>query len=174
MSRFFADKTPILSTPFVTSFNSGHGVGYYVNGELSRDNEWSYQSVQDVMPTWTWIIDSGGSKLDGGYDFTDAYNGGTSIQFYGDLDANKANDIMLYSTDVAVTDGMTLSLTAKNDDGKARLVAYYGDDSTASYEECETVAYDLTASEADTWTTTVVDISDHAGKTLYALSLIHI
>ena len=42
------------------------------------------------------------------------------------------NDIMLYSTDVAVTDGMTLSLTAKNDDGKARLVAYYGDDSTAS------------------------------------------
>lgn len=78
---------------------------------------------------------------------------------------------MLYSTDVAVTDGMTLSLTAKNDDGKARLVAYYGDDSTASYEECETVAYDLTASEADTWTTTVVDISDHAGKTLYAIGL---
>lgn len=109
--------------------------------------------------------------MDGGYDFTDAYNGGTSIQFYGDLDANKANDIMLYSTDVAVTDGMTLSLTAKNDDGKAKLVAYYGDDSTASYEECETVAYDLTASEADTWTTTVVNISDHAGKTLYAIGL---
>lgn len=142
-----------------------------MNGELSRDNEWSYQSVQDVMPTWTWIIDSDGSKLDGGYDFTDAYNGGTSIQFYGDLDANKANDIMLYSTDVAVTNGMTLSLTAKNDDGKAKLVAYYGDDSTASYEECETVAYDLTASDADTWTTTVVNISDHAGKTLYAIGL---
>ena len=123
------------------------------------------------MPTWTWIIDSDGSKLDGGYDFTDAYNGGTSIQFYGDLDANKANDIMLYSTDVAVTEGMTLSLTAKNDDGKARLVAYYGNDSTASYEECETVAYDLTASKAYTWTTTVVDISDHAGKTLYAIGL---
>lgn len=142
-----------------------------MNGELSRDNEWSYQSVQDVMPTWTWIIDSDGSKLDGDYDFTDAYNGGTSIQFYGDLDANKANDIMLYSTDVAVTEGMTLSLTAKNDDGKARLVAYYGNDSTASYEECETVAYDLTASKADTWTTTVVDISDHVGKTLYAIGL---
>lgn len=78
---------------------------------------------------------------------------------------------MLYSTDVAVTDGMTLSLTAKNDDGKARLVAYYGDDSTASYEECETVAYDLNASKADTWTTTVVNISDHAGKTLYAIGL---
>ena len=171
MSRFFADQTPILSAPFVTNFNSGHGTGFYVDGELSRNGEWSYQSVQDVMPTWTYIIDSEGAKLEGGYDFTDAYNGGTSIKFFGSLDANKANDIMLYSTDVAVTDGMTLSLTAKNDDGKAKLVAYYGDDSTSSYEDCETVAYDLAASEADTWTTTVVDISDQAGKTLYAIGL---
>lgn len=29
----------------------------------------------------------------------------------------------------------------------------------------------MTASEANTWTTTVVDISDHAGKTLYAIGL---
>ena len=171
MSRFFADKTPILSAPFVTNFNSGHGVAYYVDGEISRNGEWSYQSVQDVMPTWTWIIDSEGAKLNGGYDFTDAYNGGNSIQFRGSLDANTPNDIMLYSTDVAVTDGMTLSLTAKNDDGKAKLVAYYGDENTASYADCEQVAYDLQASEADTWTTTVADISDQAGKTLYAIGL---
>lgn len=91
--------------------------------------------------------------------------------FIRDARINFESIRMLYSTDVAVTNGMTLSLTAKNDDGKARLVAYYGDDSTASYEECETVAYNLTASEADTWTTTVVDISDHAGETLYAIGL---
>ena len=76
MSRFFADKTPITSAPFITNFNSGHGRGYWVDGVLSRDAEWSYQSNQDVMPTWTWIIDSEGSKLSGEYDFTDAYNGG--------------------------------------------------------------------------------------------------
>ena len=171
MSRFFADKTPILSAPFVTNFNSGHGVAYYVDGEISRNGEWSYQSVQDVMPTWTWIIDSEGAKLNGGYDFTDAYNGGNSIQFRGSLDANTPNDIMLYSTNVTVAEGMTLSLTAKNDDGKAKLVAYYGDENAASYADCEQVAYDLQASEADTWTTTVADISDQAGKTLYAIGL---
>lgn len=171
MSRFFADKTPILSAPFVTNFNSGHGVAYYVDGEISRNGEWSYQSVQDVMPTWTWIIDSEGAKLNGGYDFTDAYNGGNSIQFRGSLDANTPNDIMLYSTNVTVAEGMTLSLTAKNDDGKAKLVAYYGDENTASYADCEQVAYDLQASEADTWTTTVADISAQAGKTLYAIGL---
>ena len=171
MSRFFADKTPITSAPFVTNFNSGHGRGYWVDGVLSRDAEWSYQSNQDVMPTWTWIIDSEGSKLSGEYDFTDAYNGGNSIKFEGALDANKPNDIMLYSTDITVTDGMQMSLTYKNDDGKMQLVGYYGDDETTSYEDCTKVYYNLTAGEADTWTTTSVDISAQAGKKLYAIGM---
>lgn len=171
MSRFFADKTPITSAPFVTNFNSGHGTGYWVDGVLSRNAEWSYQSNQDVMPTWTWIIDSDGSKLAGGYDFTDAFNGGNSIKFEGALDAGKANDIMLYSTDIAVTDGMKMSLTYKNDDGKMKLVAYYGDDTTTSYEDCTKVYYNLTAGQADTWTTTSVDLSANAGKTLFAVGM---
>ncbi len=171
MSRFFADKTPITSAPFVTNFNSGHGKGYWVDGVLSRDREWSYQSNQDIMPTWTWIIDSEGSKLSGDYDFTDAYNGGNSIKFAGSLDAGKSNDIMLYSTDVAVTDGMNMSLTYKNDDGKMKLVAYYGDETTTSYEDCTRVYYNLTAGEADTWTTTSVDLSAQVGKTLFAIGM---
>ena len=52
MSRFFADHTTIISAPFVTNFNSGHGKAFYIDGVKSRDAEWSYQSVQDVMPTW--------------------------------------------------------------------------------------------------------------------------
>ena len=171
MSRFFADKTPITGAPFVTNFNSGHGLGYWVEGVLSRNRQWSYQSVQDVMPTWTWIIDSEGAKLSGGYDFTDAYNGGNSIRFYGALDANRPNHIMLYSTHVAVAEGMQLSLTYKQTGGSVKLVAYYGDENTESYDACEKVAYDLTVGSADTWTTTAVDISGEAGKTLYALGI---
>ena len=171
MSRFFADKTPITGAPFVTNFNSGHGLGYWVQGILSRDRQWSYQSVQDVMPTWTWIIDSEGAKLEGGYDFTDAYNGGNSIRFYGALDAGKPNHIMLYSTRVAVADGMHLSLTYKNTGGNVKLVAYYGDENTESYDACEKVAYDLYPGNVGIWTTTPVDISAMAGKTLYALGI---
>lgn len=171
ISRFFADKTPITSAPFVTNFNSGHGLGYWVDGVLSRDRQWSYQSVQDVMPTWTWIIDSEGSKLTGDYDFTDAYNGGNSIRFYGPLDAGKPNHIMLYSTHVAVAEGMQLRLTCKQTGGNVKLVAYYGDENTESYDACEKVAYDLTVGSADIWTTTAVDISGEAGKTLYALGI---
>ncbi len=170
MSRFFADKTPITSAPFVTNFNSGHGKGYYVDGKLSRNAEWSYQSNQDVMPTWTWIIDSEGKKLEGGYDFSTAWNGGNSIRFSGSLTANKANDIMLYSTKVPVEKGMKLGLTYKGDQGKMKLVAYYGDETTESYEACEKVAYDLTAGKGE-WITSSVDLSQAAGKTLYAIGL---
>ena len=170
MSRFFADRTVILEAPFVTDFNSGHGKGYYVDGVLSRDAEWSYQSNQDVMPTWTWIIDSEGEKLTGGYDFATAWNGGNSVKFSGSLTGGKANDIMLYSTIVTVESGMKLGLTYKGDEGLMKLVAYYGDRSTASYEDCERVAYDLTASTGD-WTTTEVDLSAQAGKILYAIGL---
>ena len=170
MSRFFADKTPVLGAPFVTNFNSGHGVGYWVDGQLSRDKAWSYQSNQDVMPTWTWIIDSEGSKLSGSYDFTDAYNGGTSIKFSGSLSAGKPNNIMLYSTDIDVTNGMKMSLTTKNG-GNAALVAYYGDASTKRYEDCEQVVYDLKDGTAGQWTTTTADMSEKAGKKLYAIGL---
>ena len=170
MSRFFADKTAILEAPFVTDFNTGHGRGYYVDGQLSRDAEWSYQSNQDVLPTWTWIIDSEGSKLDGAYDFSDAYNGGNSLKFFGDLSAGQANNIMLYSTKVTVEDGMNLGLTYKGDQGLMKLVAYYGDANTTSYDGCEKVEYDLTASAGD-WTTTQVSLSANAGKILYAIGL---
>lgn len=171
MSRFFADKTPITKAPFVTNFNSGHGMGYWVDGVLSRNGEWSYQSNQDVMPTWTWIIDSEGSKLQGAYDFTDAYNGGNSIAFSGALDAGKANHIMLYSTHVDVTDGMTLSLTCKQTGGTVKLVAYYGDANTDSYEACRQVAYELTEGALGAWNTTTVNISAEAGSILYALGI---
>ena len=170
ISRFFADHTVITGAPFVTDFNSGHGKGYYVDGQLSRKGEWSYQSNQDVMPTWTWIIDSEGEKLSGGYDFNDAYNGGNSIRFYGNLTGGQANRIMLYSTRVAVEESMKLGLTYKGDQGLVKLVAYYGDESTTGYEACQQVAYDLTAGTGD-WTTTEVDLSASAGKILYAIGL---
>ncbi len=170
MSTYFADHTTIRSLPFVTNFNSGHGKGYYIDGVLSRDSAWSYQSNQDIMPTWTWIIDSDGSKLNGSYDFNDAYNGGTSLCFSGSLTGGKANDIMLYSTDVNITGTTQLSLTTKNDPGCAKLVAYYGDSSTSSYADCKTAVYSLEDSQKS-WTTSTVSLSKLSGQTLYAIGL---
>ena len=168
MSRFFADHTTIVSAPFVTNFNSGHGKAFYIDGVKSRDAEWSYQSVQDVMPTWTWIIDSNGQKLSGAYDFEDAYNGGSSIKFYGSLTANKPNNIMLYSTNLDINGSTNIAVTAKNDRGLMKLVAYYGDSSTSSYANCQKASFALDASSGG-WTTSNVSLASLSGKKLYAI-----
>ena len=168
MSRFFADHTTIISAPFVTNFNSGHGKAFYIDGVKSRDAEWSYQSVQDVMPTWTWIIDSNGQKLSGAYDFEDAYNGGSSIKFYGSLTANKPNNIMLYSTNLDINGSTNIAVTAKNDRELMKLVAYYGDSSTSSYANCEKATFALDASSGG-WTTSNVSLASLSGKKLYAI-----
>ena len=168
MSRFFADHTTIISAPFVTNFNSGHGKAFYIDGVKSRDAEWSYQSVQDVMPTWTWIIDSNGQKLSGAYDFEDAYNGGSSIKFYGSLTANKPNNIMLYSTNLDINGSTNIAVTAKNDRGLMKLVAYYGDSSTSSYANCQKATFALDASIGG-WTTSNVSLASLSGKKLYAI-----
>lgn len=168
MSRFFADHTTIVSAPFVTNFNFGHGKAFYIDGVKSRDAEWSYQSVQDVIPTWTWIIDSNGQKLSGAYDFEDAYNGGSSIKFYGSLTANKPNNIMLYSTNLDINGSTNIAVTAKNDRGLMKLVVYYGDSSTSSYANCQKATFALDASSGG-WTTSNVSLASLSGKKLYAI-----
>ena len=120
------------------------------------------------MPTWTWIIDSNGQKLSGAYDFEDAYNGGSSIKFYGSLTANKPNNIMLYSTNLDINGSTNIAVTAKNDRGLMKLVAYYGDSSTSSYANCQKAAFALDASSGG-WTTSNVSLASLSGKKLYAI-----
>ena len=120
------------------------------------------------MPTWTWIIDSNGQKLSGAYDFEDAYNGGSSIKFYGSLTANKPNNIMLYSTNLDINGSTNIAVTAKNDRGLMKLVAYYGDSSTSSYANCQKATFALDASSGG-WTTSNVSLASLSGKKLYAI-----
>jgi len=168
MSRLFADKSPITTAPFVTSFNTGHGKYWFVDGEKLRDNEWSYQSNQDVLPTYTWIIDSNGEqKLEGSYDFEDAYNGGSSIRFSGTIDAS--NMIKLFSTNVEITEDMTVSMTAKGGLEDAYLVVYVGDENAESYMDCDRISCMFETTEG--WGTAEALLGYYAGKTLYGIGL---
>jgi len=168
MSRLFADKSPITSAPFVTDFNTGHGKYWFVGGEKLRDAEWSYQSNQDVLPTYTWIIDSNGEKkVEGSYDFEDAYNGGSSIKFSGTIDAS--NMIKLFSTNVEITEGMTVNMTAKGGLEDAYLVVYVGDENAKSYMDCDRIS--CMFEETEGWATAEAFLSGYEGKTLYGIGL---
>lgn len=97
-----AERSAINGSVFNTDFNNGHGMQYFLNGQVSRDMEWSNMNLQDFMPTWQWWVESEGTtalNLDwdygekqekvlldgttGSFDYKQigAYNGGSSLPF---------------------------------------------------------------------------------------------
>ena len=75
---------------------------------------------------------------------------------------------MLYSTNLDINGSTNIAVTAKNDRGLMKLVAYYGDSSTSSYANCQKAAFALDASSGS-WTTSNVSLASLSGKKLYAI-----
>ncbi len=100
MARFVYDKSVINETPFNTFFNTGHGKAFYIDGQKMHSRQWTNRSLQDITPTWNWLIDSEDNvpKLKAAYDFETAFYGGNSIKYTGNLTADKAQFLKLYST----------------------------------------------------------------------------
>ncbi|SDN08324.1 Endo-beta-N-acetylglucosaminidase D [Fictibacillus solisalsi] len=166
MARFVTDSSVIEEMPFTTNFNSGHGKQYFVNGKAASNLEWNNRSIQDLMPTWRWWIRHEGSRINVSYDFEKAYNGGNSLKFSG-AKAGSVNDIMLYSTKLAITDSTKVRVVYQNPTGAdVSLGVAYGED----YTQDKMKYYSLPES-GDGWQTAVVDLGKDAGKTAYALSL---
>ena len=167
IANLVADRTPAVGNTFTTSFNTGHGRKWFVDGKVSKDSEWNYRSVSGVLPTWRWWQKSTGDKLKASYDFEDAYNGGTSLKFAGDLSGATKQDVNLYSTRLKVTDTTKLHVAHKGGKGTKVYVEFatkkdytYGD---------EAARKELTVS--DNWTTDDFDLSALAGKTIYGIKL---
>ena len=100
-ANLVADQTPIIGTDFVTHFNPGNGYKFYENGKVTgKKDGWYNRSLTEVLPTWRWIVEAedGGSEVTPKIDYDDAYWGGASMKISGDLTAEKANHIKLYST----------------------------------------------------------------------------
>ena len=58
VADFIAERSVINGTAFYTNFNTGHGVQYFKNGTVSKDEEWTNINIQDILPTWQWWITS--------------------------------------------------------------------------------------------------------------------
>ena len=167
IANLVADRTPAVGHTFTTSFNTGHGRKWFVDGKISKDSEWNYRSVSGVLPTWRWWQKSTGDRLKASYDFEDAYNGGTSLKFAGDLSGATKQDVNLYSTRLKVTDTTKLHVAHKGGKGTKVYVEFatkkdytYGDEGARK---------ELTVS--DNWTTDDFDLSALAGKTIYGIKL---
>ena len=166
MSNLVVDKTPITNADFNTSFNTGHGKYWFVDGKISKDGEWNYRSVSGYLPTWRWWVEHSedSTPLKGRYDFDQAYNGGNSLTFEGDLKANSSQNVMLYSTKIPVTETTKLSVSHKGGVGAAAWVA------VATKEDYSEYVWKELTPNAD-WSTQTFDLGDLAGKTIYAVKM---
>lgn len=115
LAHFIPERSVIGSYPFVTRFNNGHGLAFFLNGEVASRKGWNNVSAQELLPTWQWWVASEGNPLAVDYDYSTAWNGGSSIKAEGLLDPGSSTDIRLFKTDLPTDTDVLLSLTCKLD-----------------------------------------------------------
>lgn len=164
ISTYAVEKTVVNSLPFNTNFNIGNGYNFFIDGEKVSELDWNNRSMADVMPTYRWILDQeGNNSLTPSLDFANAYYGGNSIKLYGNLEANKASTIKLYSSDLKLTKSTKFTTTAKSSiESNLDLVLEFEDGTKEVIEADSSVGTE--------WTTLSYKVSKFAGKTVKSIS----
>ncbi|MDO4766158.1 MAG: bacterial Ig-like domain-containing protein [Eubacteriales bacterium] len=169
MARFVADKSAIMEMPFNTYFNTGHGRKWFIDGALSKNEEWNSRGVQEILPTWRWWIrSSDDSPLTAKYDFTDAYNSGNSLLFTGNSSAGETNKIMLYSTRLDASADTKLKVAYKGGEG---ATAYIDLGTAEDYSENGFTAFELPKAENGEWKVAELPVAALSGQKIHSIRL---
>ena len=188
VADFIAERSVINGTAFYTNFNTGHGVQYFKNGAVSKDEEWTNINIQDILPTWQWWITStDDTKLAADFDYgakyicndaagnaktlpytqVGAYDGGSSLVLYGELSGS--DTMHLYKTDLDVNANSKAYLTFKktsSDNASMQLGLIFKD----APETTEKVAV-ANSTVAGDWTTSTIDLSQYKDRSIAAITL---
>ncbi|MFE5136423.1 endo-beta-N-acetylglucosaminidase [Streptomyces fagopyri] len=114
-----ADRSTVGSLPFATAFNTGHGLRWYEDGEVTSDTAWNHLGLQDRLPSRRWVVRTAGHRPTVTFDFADAWRGGSSLLVTGDLDAPTTLD--LYATRLPLGADTVVELTHRTDAGSTSL-----------------------------------------------------
>ncbi len=160
ISTWAVENTVVNSVPFITNFSLGNGYNFFINGQKVSTKDWNNRSLQDVLPTYRWHIEQGeGNGLDVIMDYSEAWYGGTSVKMYGKMAAGQSTTLKLYSSDLAVTEG--LSWTAK-----VKATVELGLDLVVTLSDGTTEVIPGDQKVGSEWTTVSFDVSGLAGKTV--------
>ncbi len=186
---FTAERSVIDGSVFYTNFNTGHGMQYFDNGQVSHDDQWANINIQDILPSWQWWIDTEGAKLGVDFDYgpkeirfskegaqievpytqIGAYKGGSSLAVYGDLD--EENFLHLYKTDLSVNENTKVSITfnktSADDASKMEVgVIFKNDPNTV-------VTFNVPQANkhTDGWVTKQISLGDYAGEEIAAIGV---
>ncbi|OPA79409.1 hypothetical protein BVG16_10035 [Paenibacillus selenitireducens] len=170
VAHFIPERSVIGSYPFVTNFNTGHGTAFFLNGEPSSAKEWNNAGIQDILPSWQWWAKSSGAgnPLSASFDYTTAYDGGSSLKVSGTLDATNPTDLRLYKTKLNVTQDVNLSLTYKvNTAGPTHMkVGLIFEDAPNQIEYV-----DVGSSPNTGWNTKTMQLGNYSGRTIATIGL---
>ncbi|WP_106766370.1 endo-beta-N-acetylglucosaminidase [Paenibacillus faecalis] len=183
ISRYITERSVVDGTTFVTNFNTGHGMEYYVNGKISNDEEWSNMNLQDILPTWQWWIDTEGTRLQADFDYGDAvekgdkftyesiggYKGGSSLVVNGTLDAK--NFLRLYKTDLDVKSSSTASMTYNKSSSKDRSEIQLGLIFKDAPDQVEYITIPDSGKKTKSYVTEELDLSPYADREIAVLGL---
>lgn len=165
VSTYVVERTAVTELPFITNFSTGNGYSFFKNGEQISLLDWNNRSISDVMPTYRYMIEDGeGNKLTGDLDVADAYYGGNSLLFRGNLKAQTDSTIKMYSAKLPIGEEVHFSTTAKAEGGDINLTA------VLDLEDGSQVVLEGDKAVTKDWTTVVYDASQLAGKTVKAIS----
>lgn len=117
ISSYITERSTINSLPFTSNFNLGNGYSFFKDGKLISNLDWNNRSLGDVMPTYRYIIENEGeNSLSASIDLTNAYYGGNSIKLEGAMEAGSNTEILLYSTDLMITEEFDFHTILKAND----------------------------------------------------------
>jgi hypothetical protein len=78
MAHYIQPRTVIVSTPFVSDFNTGEGSSFNLAGVNAARNPWNNLSVQSILPNWRYE-QTGSAKFQIVFSYDQAFNGGSSL-----------------------------------------------------------------------------------------------
>jgi endo-beta-N-acetylglucosaminidase D len=166
IAQYITERSVIGAAPFVSSFNTGHGNAFYINGTSLSNAPWYNASAQDILPTWQWWTASSDASLTVDYDYSTAYNGGSSIKVLGALGPSNPTDLRLFKTDLGVTNGMTLAITYSSPNvGNTKVGLIFKDNPN-------TFVYLTIGGSANAgWNTKTFDLSSYTGRAIATIGL---
>lgn len=161
--------TVVDSLPFNISFGTGQGNLYAERGQILSTAAWADRLLEERLPDLLWQItaQSGTAPLTVALDFTDAYQGGSSLKASGDLTA--VNDLTLYATKVVLTPATRLGLAFKR--GQAGVASGLQVGLVFSDASSTPVFLDAGTSSVAGWNEVGLPLGEYAGRTLAGISL---
>lgn len=154
---YFEPRSVINELPFKTNFNYGLGRFYNEKGKAVSEQEWHNLSIQDVLPTWQFQVDS--TKVNATNSFDESYEGGSSLSFEGFADA----EIPLYKTKLSIDKAIDLQVVMKTS-GNMYLEIY------CQLSNGETLTFPLKKSSS--WFTNTISIPAHENIIISKIGLL--